>query len=72
MRFVGLLEKLKRALGLSTEDDPLKREIEEMRRMARRAVKAAKIEKRKPKKEKAFEEALPEELFPEELVGERG
>jgi hypothetical protein len=68
---VSFFERLKRALGLSAEEDPLKREIEEMRRLASSAVREARIEKRKPKKEKAFEEALPEGIFPEELVGER-
>ena len=63
-----ILERLKRALGLSAEEDPLKREIEEMRRLARAAVREARIEGRKPKKEKAFEEELPEGLFPEELA----
>jgi hypothetical protein len=42
---------------LSAEEDPLKREIEEMRHAAREA----RIERRKPRK-KSFE------LFPEELV----
>lgn len=68
---MSFFERLKRALGLSAEEDPLKREIEEMRRLASSAVREARIEKRKPKKEKAFEEALPEGIFPEELVGER-
>lgn len=65
---MSFLEKLKRALGLSAEEDPLKREVEEMRRLARKAASEARIERRKPRKEKAFEGALPEELFPEELV----
>jgi hypothetical protein len=65
---VGFLEKLKKAFGLSTEEDPLKREIEEMRRLARKAASEARIERRKPRKGKPFEGALPEELFPEELV----
>ena len=68
---MSFFERLKRVLGLSAEEDPLKREIEEMRRLASSAVREARIEKRKPKKEKAFEEALPEGIFPEELVGER-
>jgi len=68
---VSFFGRLKRLLGLSTEEDPLKSEIKEMRRLARSAVREARIEKRKPKKEKAFEEALPEGLFPEELVGKR-
>jgi len=46
----------------------LKREIEEMRRLARSAASEARIERRKPRKGKPFEGALPEELFPEELV----
>ena len=65
---MSFLEKLKRALGLSTEEDPLKREVEEMRRLARKAASEARIERRKPRKGKPFEGALPEELFPEELV----
>jgi hypothetical protein len=65
---VSFLEKLKKAFGLSTEEDPLKREIEEMRRLARKAASEARIERRKPRKGKPFEGALPEELFPEELV----
>jgi hypothetical protein len=64
---VSFLERLKKALGLSTEEDPLKREVEEMRKLARTASEA-RIEKRKPRKGKAFEGALPDELFPEELV----
>jgi hypothetical protein len=65
---VSFLERLKKALGLSTEEDPLKREVEEMRKLARSAASEARIEKRKPRKGKAFEGALPEELFPDELV----
>ena len=65
MAEVSLLDRLKRALGLSAEEDPLKREIEEMRRMARVAAREARIERRKPRK-KSFELEL--ELFPEELV----
>jgi hypothetical protein len=65
---MSMLERLKKALGLSTEEDPLKREVEEMRKLARGAASEARIERRKPRKEKAFEGALPEELFPEELV----
>jgi len=65
---VSFLERLKKALGLSAEEDPLKREVEEMRRLARSAAREARIEGRKPRKGKPFEGALPEELFPEELV----
>ncbi len=65
---MSFLERLKKALGLSTEEDPLKREVEEMRKLARSAASEACIERRKPRKGKAFEGALPEELFPEELV----
>jgi hypothetical protein len=65
---MGFVERLKKALGLSTEEDPLRREIEEMRKLARSAAREARIEKRKPKRGKPFEGALPEELFPEELV----
>ena len=45
------------------EEDPLRREIEEMRRLARQAAREARIERRKPRR-KSFEL----ELFPEELV----
>lgn len=62
-----VVEKLRRALGLSVEEDPLRKEIKEMKRMAREAERLARVERRKPKKT-VFESALPEELFSEELV----
>ena len=60
---MSLLDRLKRALGLSAEEDPLRREIEEMRRLARAATRLALVERRKPRKK-----SLELELFPEELV----
>ena len=59
---MSLLERLRKAL-LGAEEDPLKREIEEMRRLARAAAREARIERRKPRKK-----SLELELFPEELV----
>lgn len=35
------MEKLKRLFGFTVEEDPLKREVEEMRRAAKAAVKQA-------------------------------
>ena len=55
---------LRRLLGLSREEDPLEREIKEMRRLAKRAAKL-KIEKRKAKTGEELAELL-EGVFPEQ------
>uniref|UniRef100_A0A7C4BAI9 Uncharacterized protein n=1 Tax=Thermofilum pendens TaxID=2269 RepID=A0A7C4BAI9_THEPE len=74
-----LLERLRRALGFSAEEDPLRREIGEAWRLAEEAVKAGKrVEKHLRRKRgkpgerggllRAAEEL--EQLFPEELSKE--
>jgi hypothetical protein len=73
-----VLEELLKRLGLLDEEDPLKREIEEARRLARATVKATvETEKRARKRRRAGglfslrleEESLEEEsVLPEELT----
>lgn len=70
MRLSQLLERL---LGRG-EEDPLKREIEEMRRLAKRAVgKAARVGRGKPRSGlvSRARELEAEDIFPEELVSEQ-
>ncbi|AKG39068.1 hypothetical protein MA03_07210 [Infirmifilum uzonense] len=68
-----VLEELLKRLGLMDEEDPLKREIEEARRLARATVKATvETEKRARKRRRAgglFSVRLEEEpVLPEELT----
>lgn len=56
------MERLRRLLGLAAEEDPLKREIEEMRRAAKAAVREA--ERREKQARRAGRKSL--------LPGRRG
>jgi len=44
------MESLKRLFGFATEEDPLKREIEEMRKAAKAAIKEAERREKQAKK----------------------
>ncbi len=59
-----MIDKIKRVLGLVAEEDPLKREIEEMRREAKRAKKVLERLERGKRAKKAVELEEPDSLFP--------
>ncbi|MEM4689039.1 MAG: hypothetical protein QXH65_07905 [Thermofilaceae archaeon] len=54
------MERLRRLLGLAAEEDPLKREIEEMRRAAKAAVREAERREKQARRAKAGKAGLPE------------
>ncbi len=65
---MSLLGRLKRALGLSAEEDPLKREIEEMRAAARKSIKRSKRVERSLRVKRGGKQALGKRK-PEERAG---